>query len=203
MEFTNLYLNTFWPMVPQIVNGNFQAVSNYFDVLYDASKGILLKPVVTTGLIKGTTGEFVNVSVDNLVVKNQFTNVYANVTTADWDFYQTAIGQPTLGRDASATMNWWETDGFKYIDVNKPYYKLMSDTSIALNTKTISQIVELIFDVSAAAPFDVKMNYMGDKLHLLNTDASIAWVKLICIGYDASHGPTWKVMEYGGTFSFI
>jgi hypothetical protein len=71
MNYTNTYLNTFIPELPKLLNDNFKNVANTFDIIYDSSAGVLLKPVNTTGLIKGTTGRFITLEVDNLIVKTQ------------------------------------------------------------------------------------------------------------------------------------
>ena len=83
MNFTSLSLSTLVTQMPKIINDNFNATSNYMDIFYDASAGIIVKPITTTGRIKGTTGEFVNVTVDNLTVKKQYTNLYSSILFLD------------------------------------------------------------------------------------------------------------------------
>ena len=69
MDWTPLSLNTLVPQIPQIVNNNFTAFKLYMDLFYDEGLDILVKPLNTTGRVKGATGEFVNVVVDNLTEK--------------------------------------------------------------------------------------------------------------------------------------
>ena len=53
MDWTQISLKTLIPQLPKIFNDNFQSVENYISVFYDGSTGILIKPVNTTGRVKG------------------------------------------------------------------------------------------------------------------------------------------------------
>jgi len=204
MNFTRLSLSTLIPQIPKIVNDNFDAISNYIDVFYDSSTGVIIKPITSTGKIKGTTGEFVNVTVDNLTVKKQFTNLYDNITTADWQWYTTYNDGPTYGRvaDTSAFLpdpSIWpaEDTNYKYIDVEKPYYKIYNDASIALKNSTLSQIVEILFEVSTGSDSSYTVRLDPSHNMVVPHDASTS-VQLICVGYDVSYGPTWIVKQFSG-----
>jgi len=70
-----IYQNTFIPELPKIWNRNFQTFQNYMNVFYDASRGIIIKPVVTTGKVKAATGEFVTLITDNLIIRNSSTGI--------------------------------------------------------------------------------------------------------------------------------
>ena len=207
MNFTKISLSTLIPQLPKIINDNFSSTSNYIDLFYDSSLGIIIKPLITTGKIEGTTGEFVNVTVDNLTVKKQFTNIYSSITTADYQFYTALTGAPTYGRvyDSSArlpnpTYGHWpaEDASYKYIVVTKPYYKIYNDSSIALINSVVSQIVEILFETSTGSrsPYTVRIDPCHNMV-IPYTDASTS-IQLICVKYDASYGPTWKIKHYSG-----
>jgi len=208
MDFTKISLSTLIPQIPKIVNDNFSTMSNYMDIFYDSSAGILIKPITTTGRIKGTTGEFVNVTVDNLTVKKQYTNLYSSISTADYQWYTAYNGAPTYGRvyDSSAALpdpctGYWpaEDASYRYIDISKPYYKIYNDVSIAFTNNVLSQIVEILFETSTGSlsPYTVRLD-PSHNMVIPHIDASTS-VQLMCVGYDASYGPTWIIKQFSGS----
>lgn len=201
MNTSNIYLTTLIPELPRIYNSNLQAIKRYLDVIYDGTNGIIIVPVETTGRVKASTGEFVNVIVDNLTVKRQYTNLYENTTTIDKDYYNTYIGAVEEGRDASTTQG--EDVSFTYIDVEQPYYKIDNVVDYAFKTSNLGQIVQPLFEVSTGDPFVIRLNDT-DTLTVTAADSSGAWVKLICVGIPgvSASDNTWIVKEYGGTISF-
>ena len=88
-NFTNLFQTTLIPNLPDIINSNFQGVYNYLNVFYNASTGVIVAPINTTGKITGATAQFTTGVFDNLTVRNQFTNLYSNVTNIDGDYIRT------------------------------------------------------------------------------------------------------------------
>lgn len=206
MDLRNVYLTTLIPEFPRIYNYNNQAFKSYLDVIYNASTGVVVVPVNTTGRVKAATGEFVNMVVDNLTVKSQWTNMYENYTTVDQDYYYAYIGNDASTRDAS-TAGTLENSGFKYVDVLKPYYKITNDISTAFKATQLGQEIQLLFDLSSGSitPFNVLLNpsIAGTfkTLSITYNDASAAWVNLIAVNYDASWGTTWTVKQYGGTLT--
>ena len=206
MNLANVYLTTFIPEFPRIYNYNNQVFRQYLNLIYDESTGIIVVPVNTAGRVKGATGEFVNLIADNFTVKNQFTNLYQNYTTIDYDYYSTYVGADASVRDAST----WDNSHFRYVDVNKPYYKIANDISTAFTTTQMGQEIELLFDLSTGvfSPFNVLLDPCagGGKYEALKVtykDASSAWVKLIAVEYDSSLGTTWVVKQFGGTISKV
>jgi hypothetical protein len=204
MNLTNLYLQTFIPQIPRILNTNFQSVQRYLDIFYDGSLGVIVVPVETGGKIKGSRGEFVTAIVDNLIVRNQFTNLYENSTTADLDYYNTYIGDGVTVRDAST----FENSRFKYIDVNKPYYKINNDSSIAFLSNNLGQQIQLLFDVSTAGRafnilLDPSINGTFSTLKVTASDSSTAWFALIAVEYDASWGTTWAIKQGSNNYTII
>jgi hypothetical protein len=210
MNLTQIYLDTFIPEYPKIINGNFASVSRYVDVFYDGSLGILTKPLTTTGRIKGAKGEFVTIVVDNLVVKNQFTNLFDNNTTADYNFYKLYIDPAVQPRDPCLGPGYWpaEYPGIKYIDVNKPYYKIQNQAEpyVFVNSN-LSQVIGIFLDpslVSLTNQFQVILDpVMGT---LFTADASAAgdpsigtgfYVELIAVAFDPSYGTTWAQYKHG------
>jgi len=193
-------LDTFIPEMPRLLNENFDAFKAYMDIFYNESTGILIKPLQTTGQVSATQGKFVTLTADNLVVKNQYTNVYSNITTADYDWYTAYSGLDASLRDAST----WENALFKYIDVNKPYYKINNNDvalggKIALKSENISQVVELIFNATDPVnPYRILLNPVtGDTYDIAAGDSSSQWISLICIGYDPSYGSSWQPYHFG------
>lgn len=206
MNWTQLYLNTPIPQVPIIWNNNFTSLQSYLDLFYDSSNGIIIVPVQTTGRIKATRGEFNTAVIDNLIIRNQYTNLYSNITTVDYDFYTAYIGNDSSTRSYDAST--FENSDFRYIDVNKPYYKIANDVSIAFLTSTLGQQIQLILDVSVAgSPFTILMDpsISGSysRLRVSSSDASAAWFVLIAVDYDASWGSTWAIKQSGGNYSII
>jgi len=203
MNYSNVYLSTLIPALPKILNDNNASFKRYLDVFYSETDGVIIKPVNTTGKVKASTGEFVTTITDNLIVKKQWTNLYANTTTADSDYYYTYIGLDASYRDAST----FENSLFKYIDVISPYYKIKNDVSIGFTCTTMGQEFQILFDISTAAAYnfllDPSINGRYKMLKITAADASVAWVKLIAVEYDASWGTTWSIKQYGGTVSIV
>ena len=202
MYWNQIYLDTFIPELPKHWNYNFASVQRSMDIYYDASQGILIKPLTTTGKVKASKGEFVTAIVDNLVVRNQYTNLYENITTADYSWYSAFIGPDASTRDSSIG----ESSAYKYLDVNKPYYKIDNLNPIALRCKQVSQIVELLFDPCTDSPNDFKIQLdpcTDTSWYLKSTDASATWISFICIKYDPSYGSTWTRYHFGSDASGV
>lgn len=192
MDWISMNLNTFIPESPQIINNNFSSFKRYLDIIYNENTGVVIVPVNTTGRVKAATGEFVNVIVDNLTVKRQFSNLYNNVTTIDSDYYNTYVGYDTSIRDAS--VGGFEDTDFKYIDVISPYIKIKNDVSIALKVNSVGQIVNILFDVSYGSPFNIKLN--PSVLKIQAAEALLTRnLQLICINIDSSLRCSWVIRE--------
>jgi len=209
MNFNKVYLSTLVTQLPKILNDNNAILNRQVGLIYNASTNQISVGLNTTGRVKGSTGEFVTGIFDNLVVKKQFTNLLSNNTTADADYYNTYIGidasyytDSSTGWDSS-TSNVWDSSCFSYIDVISPYYKIKNDVSIAFNTETLGQVVEILFDVSTGSNFNIRLDgsTSGNKLVVTAADASAAWIQLICVDDDPSLGNTWIVKQYGGTYT--
>ena len=207
MFWTQLNLYTSIPKLPQILNANFLSFERYIDVFYDGSLGILTVPIETTGRVKGARGEFVTAVVDNLIVKKQFTNLYDNNTTADYNFYRMYVDPVTIGRDPCTygidTSSWkfpYEPDGYKVIDVQKPYYKINNEYPIFLGNDNLSQVVGIYFDSSliGTSPLEVLLDpCLGLKYVVDPSGAGGAYEEFIAIAYDPSWGTTWTQYKYG------
>lgn len=202
MNFTPIYLKTLIPDFPKIYNDNNVAFQRYLDIFYDGSAGVIVVPINTPGNVKAATAEFVTAIVDNLIVRRQYTNLYENITTANYDYYVTELGISESRRDPST----WEDANSLYIDVQEPYYKIIPTTGpgdyTGLNVDLKSQIVTLILDPSGATSgfYSILLEVSEGGANYLYIDVSTAnkWVSLICSDWDASYGPTWEVYEYGG-----
>lgn len=207
MNFTPVYLTTLIPELPAIINSNNQVVQRYLDVFYDASSRIIISPINTTGRVKGATGEFVNVITDNLTVKKQFTNLYANTTTIDQDYYYAYIGSDVSTRDASI-IGTLDNSVFRYVDVISPYYKITNEVSTAFTAYSLGQEFQLLFEASTGVIDDYHVLLdpsLGDGTYKILSveynDASAVWIKLIAVEYDSSWGTTWAIKEYGGIYT--
>jgi len=199
MNWTNIYQTTLIPQLPDILSNNFTSFKRYLDVFYQESTGIIIVPVNTTGRVKGGTGEFTTGVFDNLVVRNQFTNLYSNNTTIDLDFYNTLIGIDTSTRVADPSLG--ENTNFRYIDINKPYYKLLNDNSIGFRCINLGQEFQIIWDASGNSPFTVMLD-PSTKLNVSVGDASTSRITLICKSIDSSNGnSSWYLKNYSGNFS--
>jgi hypothetical protein len=202
MNWTNLYLTTPIPQIPRIVNTNFESVERYLDIFYNEDSGILIAPIETTGKVKGSRGEFVTAVVDNLVVKNQYTNLYDNNTTADYNFYKMLIEDSVELRDPCTGLNYWpyENPSYKCIDVNKPYYKITNSEPIALINDNLSQVVGIYFDSSLVGTnnFEILLDPCLGTLYTVDTSlGGEAYMEFIAIDYDVSWGTTWSQYKYG------
>ena len=217
MDWSQIYQETYIPELPKFWNANFASVKRYMDVFYDASRGILIKPLETTGRVKGATGEFVTVQVDNLIVRNQFTNLYGNTTTIDSDFVTAYNGDDASTRLATwdpssaswdpSTMIWpMEPSAYSWVDVNQSYFKIGNDVSYGFENDNLGQEFRVIFDLETGltSPFTILVDSSeGGQSNLVvdYSDADSTWLKLITVAYDASYGPTWVVKEYAGTYT--
>jgi hypothetical protein len=200
MNFANLYLTTLIPEIPRIYNYNNQIIQNYLDVIYSETDGVIIVPVNTTGRVKGSNGEFVNLVVDNLTVRSQYTNLYNNITTADYQYYSTYIGPDASHRDASISAG--EDGDYRYIDAIAPYYKIDNVFDYAFKTDNLSQVVQVLLDVSTGDPFVIKINDT-QTISVTAANAPTTWLELICVGLPgiSSSDNIWIVKRYGGTIT--
>jgi len=211
MDWTPLYISTIIPQIPKVINDNFTAVGNTIATFYDETGKILIKPVDTTGRVKGATGQFVNVITDNLTVKKQYTNLYDNYTTADLTFVNSFNGNDVSTRiatsDTSTNVIWpLEPSAYSWVDVQTPYIKINNDASYGFQNDQLGLEFRILFntDVSTAAPYTILVDSSeGGQQNLSVTYAAseTTWIKLITTAYDASYGPTWTVKEYAGNYS--
>lgn len=215
MDWKKINLKTPISQIPKIWDYNFSSTKRYLDLFYDASAGLIIKPVQTSGRVKGARGEFVTVTVDNLIVKNQFTNLYQNSTTADVDFVNyyngydvsTRVAVPQVDPSDASVYNWpYEPSTYSWVDVNTPYIKITNDVSYGFQQDTLGQEFRLILDTSVAtsSPYTVLLDSSlgGErKLTVAYTDREKTWIKLILTSFDVSLGPKWTVKEYGGDYT--
>jgi len=201
------YLDTFIPDLPKLLNDNFQATETYIGVFYDPSKGVIISPISTPGNIRGARLEGVTGVFDTLVVRNQYTNLYENVTTIDSDFYNSYTGADTSTRAAdSSTL---DSSLFTYIDLQTAYVKIVNDASIAITTSQLGQEFQIIWDPSyniENSPFRIMLDpcTASGNIEVLDVtvqDSSATWIKLISVDYDTSWGTTWTLKQFGGTFT--
>ncbi len=205
MDWTHLYLNTPITQLPKIFNDNFESVEEFINLFYDPSSNVLKVPLNTTGRVKGSKGEFVTSVVDNLIVRNQWTNLYENYTAADYDFYLAYIGWESSTRlatsETSTNIIWpYESPTYLWIDVNRPIYKISNHDPIAFQNDNLSQIVRVIFDTSVASSNDYEILLDPCKGYTYSVpveDASKRYIELICVNYDSSWGPTWVPYKFG------
>lgn len=201
MDWTKLYQNTLLSQFPKIINDNFQSFKDYMDVFYDETGRVIIKPVNTTGRVKATTGEFINVLVDNLTVKKEFTNMYENITTSDLDFVTVYNGPDTSTRIATDVSLWpYENPYYRWYDATKPYYKLSNANPVAFQNDELGKIVRLIFDPSASgvSNFQILLDQDTNAMFEVNIqDSSALYLELITVKYDVSWGPTWVPYKFG------
>jgi len=204
MNLNNIFLTTLIPELPRILRYNFKQIQDYFNLFYDASLGKITAPVNTSGRVKAATGEFVTTVTDDLIVKNQWTNIYENITTADKDYYNMYTGNPATVRDASVSAG--ENASYKYIDALAPYYKLRDDNPlVAFKTNTLGKIVEIIFDVpSTGSNFGIRLNNT-EFIEIVSANSGMVRLELICIGIpniDVSvFDNSWFVKKYSGNIT--
>ena len=212
MDWTRIYLDTFIPELPQLLNSNFETFQRYLDVFFDENRGILIKPLETTGRVKGARGEFVTAVVDNLIVRNQFTNLYDNNTTADYNYYTMFTEAAFVPRDPCTygidTSTWnfpYEPSTYKVIDVNKPYYKITNEYPILLENDNLSQVVGIFFsDASGAEDFEILLDpCLGSTFAVDASSSGMAYMEFIISSFDASWGPTWTQYKYGADDSSV
>ena len=200
------FLDTFIPELPKLLNDNFKATQNYIGVFYDPSRGVIISPINTAGNVRGARVEGVTGVFDNLIVRNQFTNLYDNTTTIDANFYNAYIGDDVSTRVADGSI--WENTAFEYVDVNKPYFKIANDSSLAFSTDQLGQEFQLIFDpcTNGSTDYTILMdpctNAGGVSLLTVTiADAPTTWLKLIATDYDASFGMAYTLKQFAGTFT--
>jgi len=199
-----IFLDTFIPELPKLLNDNFVATKRYIDIFYDASRGVIVSPINTPGNIRGARVEGVTGVFDTLVVRRQFTNLLENTTTIDRDFYNSFVGDPIVGTLGDASL--WQNPNFNYIDAISPYFKILNDASYAFASTQLGQEFQLLFDVSGGSDFTIMLdpstnNGLVEILTITADDSSAAWFKLIAVDYDPSWGTTWTLKQFGGTFT--
>jgi len=194
MNFKEISIYTLIPEISKIITYNNTVISNQFDLFYDENLNLLKVPLSTTGSIKGASGEFTTLITDNLIVKKQYTNLYENSTTLNYDWYNTYVSGYTVLRDPSHG----EVTSFKYIDVNKPYYKIQSSDNVAPRCSTVSQIVEILIDDASTSNICKILLDPSGNLYTTQYATKGESVSLICTEYDSSHGSTWIVMNTNG-----
>lgn len=195
MIYKEITVYTLIPELARIINSNNASIERYINVFYDGSLGIIRSPLTTSGTVKSTKGEFVSVVTDNLIVKRQFTNMYDNVTTSNLDWFNTYKSGVTIYRDPST----YENSGYSYIDVNRAYYKVYADSSVALRSNELSRIVELIIDASGSGAFNLLLDPSGSTYTVSGTMSPGENVTLMNVAYDASYGSSWVVMSSNGS----
>ena len=200
------FLDTFIPQLPKLLNDNFKATQNYIGVFYDASRGVIIAPMNTAGNIRGAKVEGVTGVFDNLIVRNQFTNLYNNSTTIDANFLNAYNGADVSTRVADPSL--WENPGFNYVEVNQPYFKIANDVPVAFKTNTLGQEFQLIFDpcTNGATDYTILLDPCTnsgtyEQLTVTIADAPTTWIKLIGVSYDASWGMTYALKQFAGTFT--
>lgn len=195
MIYQEISIYTLIPEFYKIINRNNSSFQTYINSFYDGSVNLLKSPLTTTGSVKGSKGEFTTLVTDNLVVKKQYTNIYENSTTSNYDWYNTYVNGVTLTRDPST----WEVIGWPYLDVDKPYYKLTSSNpKAAPRCSTVSQMVEFIFSsTDASTEFSVLLDPSGNKYNVTHVSNGES-VSLINVKYDVSYGSTWVVTNMSG-----
>ena len=200
------FLDTFIPELPKLLDDNFKATQNYFNVFYDPSRGVIIAPINTPGIIRGARVEGVTGVFDNLIVRNQFTNLFENTTTIDKDYYNEFAGEDVSTRAADPSV--WENTAFSYVDVNQPYFKIANDSSLAFLSDQLGQEFQLIFDpcTNGSTDYTVMMDPCTNAgavsiLTVTVADAPTTWIKLIATEWDASFGTTWSLKQFGGTFT--
>ena len=206
MNLSKVYLSTLLPELPTIINHNNAEFKRYLDLFYNETTQILTVPLTTTGRVKGATGEFVNIIVDNLTVKNQYTNMYDNNTTADYNWYRMVVDPVFEPRDPCSGIWPYESiAGYKIIDVNKPYYKIDNEYPVVLSNNNLSQVVGVFCsaDTVGTDAFTILMDPDPSSAEYMKTYtidvsyAGVAYVEFIATDYDPSWGSTWQLYKYG------
>lgn len=192
MFLNEIKLNTPIPQYPKLLNDNFKNTKSYFELFYDGSTNVLKSPLETGGKVKASKGEFVTTITDNLIVKNQFTNLYDNITTADYELYKTYVGPLSTYRDPSV----FDNASYKYLDINKPYYKIDNLNDYALNVNNISQVVGIILEASIGSLDTFNILLDPCTLESINIEYTDQYIDLMCVNYDPSWGSTWTPYKY-------
>jgi len=200
MNITKVKLTTPIAHFPLVINNNFDSVKRYLDIFYDEDDGVIVSPINTTGRIKAAKGEFATMIADNVVVRSQFTNILQNVTTVDNDYYNTYTRPPIEPRDASVD----ELPGYDYVDVNRAYYKITNDVSIAFKTDEMGKQIELMLEDSTSEDFHILIDPSeGTIIEVDNLHAPKTTFTLIAVHFDPSLGTTWALRHSSGNFNII
>jgi len=194
MIYKEISIYTLIPEYYKIANSNNAAFETFISNFFDASLNLLKVPLNTTGNIKASKGEFTNVVTDNLIVKKQYTNLYENITTSNYDWYNTYVSDFAVLRSPDTSLG--ESVHFSYIDVDKPYYKIKSDANVAPRSSNLSQIVEIIVDASGGT-CTVLLDPSGNAYRTTSASPGES-VTIINTKYDASLGSYWVVKDTNG-----
>ena len=213
MNWKEISIKTFIAELPKYINENFKITSDYIDSFYDNEKDVITKPLFTTGRVKGTTGEFLNLIVDNLTIRNHDTSTAVpEIDPKNLEYVQVYNGNDETPRDFNP-LNTWEVriiSDVKWIDapLTRTYYKINNVNPIAINAEAIGQEIYIMYDrmIAEGNKYQIIMdpndpNYNIPRvLEFEPLYGPISWHKLVCVDKNDTFGSVWAVKEWSGAF---
>jgi len=212
INFKKIYTDTFKPELPKLINGNFSIFSDYLNVFYDpcvGNLGTIDSSINTNKTVKATTGDFSDSSILGVFQNKQ--NFRTKLNTYIKGIFNLDASLPSQFADTvNSTLNYSVGNTTsKTIDILKPQYKLVNDTSLyILNAQHTGQIVQLLFDTSSntlGGNFSVELESANNNIKTINisgNDSSVACLNLICTS-DTSTSSTWDFFKGNGNFNII
>ena len=190
MKYTKLYLNTFIPMMPLILNNNFEAIGNFINEFYNENNNYIKSPVSTNGTFKAHKGEFINLTVDDLIVKNN-----ANIVEDNSDVKNEITFIDNLSTNAASYGTI--IDNKCHINVDKYYYNINNYSYIyEFNTTNLGAEIFITFNGDTTLKGKIFLN--NNTYVEISFDTTkpyiIPYIKLICTGF-IQDKPIWTIAD--------
>ena len=215
MNLQEIKLKNFFGELPRQINSNFQVVEDYIDSFYNGTQQIFTQPLTTTGRVKATTGEFINLICDNLTIRTTDTSTVDPEIDPDNLQYVTAyIASAYVLRVADPSNNWETrfTDDtlYNWLDapLNQKYYKFNNIISVGINAVEVGQEIYIMYDrnIDSGSDYEIIMDpndaVTGEQrvLYFDPIYGPISYHTLICVSITPEFGSVWAVKEWAGAF---
>jgi hypothetical protein len=213
MEWTKLKLGTFIPELPKVITKNFQIFNDYIDSFYDSENHFISKPVITTGRVKGTTGEFINLLCDNLIIRDREASTGGGqIETDNLEYVDKYNGSDESLGTKDPSINWTPNNpaalGWLDTSLDKKYYKINNTKPIGINGIEVGQEIYLMYNRSIDSGSDYEIildpndpiTNLQRILYFEPQFGPISYHKLVCVKKTEEFGCVWAAKEWGGAF---
>lgn len=205
MELKQFHLNTFIPTIPFLLNSNFSELTSYISNFYDIDASTIVAPINTEGYIKGAKGEFNQLVVDTLIVKNS-TNISNNAIDANKNLdlvnnlHSNALELGILSPDRTKCNILVDRYYYNIIDFN--YVYKFNATKIG-TTICVSFVYTDPNSIARITAFNINQTDENDyNIAFYNRPYIIAYIKMICINI-VNGNPVWSIINVSPDIAHI